>query len=126
MTVRSPLTHGERPPIRGGYIGPELPLRGLKAMLQPHPKRWRWCVAQFDDRTIRMDGTRGQPDDEEAAGYSLPNSYLGFGWHEFRRKDFRRASTAEFRPPPKLRVTVTTLTSADGSKTAVMRGELGR
>lgn len=122
MTVRSPLTHGERPPIRGEYIGPELPLRGLKALLQPHPKRWRWCRAQFDDRLLKKDGTRGDP----GAINNHAADYLGYGWHDFRRKDFRRASTAEFRPPPKLRVTITTLTSADGSKTAVMRGELGR
>lgn len=93
---------GERYICRGVYVGPELPLRGYRAILQPHPKRWRLCLAQFDDTHLRMDGTRAvHPEDDPS---SIIGNYLGFGWHEFRRKDFKSVSMREFVPSPILPV----------------------
>lgn len=95
---RTPQKDGERYISYGVYVGPELPLRGYRAILQPHPKRWRLCLAQFDSMTIRTDGSHGSK-----ANHGLTTSrveeYLGFGQHEFRRKDFRSASMAVFKPP---------------------------
>lgn len=118
MKARTPKD-GERYICRGVYVGPELPLRGCVAMLQVHPKLWRLCLAQFDDTMLRKDGKRSLRergstapevyiDGHDSIGPILKTSkaedYLGFGWHEFRRKDFKSVSMREFMPPPILPV----------------------
>jgi hypothetical protein len=105
MQRRRTPKDGERYISYGVYVGPELPLRGYLAILQRHPKRWKLCLAQFDDMTLRTDGSHNDP--EKYPKITVIENYLGFGQHEFRRKDFKSVSMSAFFPPPKLPVRVT-------------------
>jgi hypothetical protein len=56
----------------GYYVGPIPQLQGQRALLRCNVKGVNGLLAQFDDRTLELDGVM-----------------LGFGWHHFRLLDFR-------------------------------------
>lgn len=56
----------------GYYTGPIEVLREQRALIRCNVKGVNGCLAQFDDRTLELDG-----------------ELMGFGWHRFRLTDFR-------------------------------------
>lgn len=59
------------------YKGPVLDLRNCKALVRPCPTRSQGVLAQFDDRTTTLNGVK-----------------LGWGWHRFPARDFKRLGGA--------------------------------
>lgn len=69
------------------YIGPLAHLRGRTAQIRLSPEDG-YVMAQFDDAWLTRSGNP-IPHRDSRPGGTLPVDALGFGWHVFKRNEFK-------------------------------------